>query len=146
MKRHTSLILSCFLFLSGCEVTAEPQKSIEAVGYASISLQPGQTLQQQTLQAIAASKLAAYRELAEQLYGQEINGEMTVSQMLVQNDNLRGSVHGLIRGAEVVATYPQGDTYITELKMDLDKVLLLAETIKEANAIDVPVIKVPQSF
>ena len=106
---HLCIVALILVGLFGCKTTNTTRgNAVVAVGYASISLQSGTTFQQQTLQAITASKLAAYRELTEQIYGQEISGNTNISQMLVQNDTLRGRVEGLIRGAEVVASYPQG--------------------------------------
>ena len=143
------IFLIAVLALTGCSTTLSNQPSdnaLTAVGYASISLQSGSTFQQQTLQAITASKLAAYRELTEQLFGQEISGSTSLSQMLVQNDTLRGRVDGLVRGAEVVASYPQGDTYVTELRLDLDRLAMIVEKHREITTTDVPVIRVPTDF
>ena len=150
MNVKISLWLLAALTLMGCQSTtsyrAPSPSTLTAVGFASISLQSGATFEQKTLQAIMASKLAAYRELTEQVYGQEINGSTSVSQMLVNNDSLQGSVHGVIRGAEVVATYPKGDTYVTELKMDMDKVLRLTQQLNAIQATQAPVIKVPSRY
>ena len=43
---------------------------LKAVGYAVIDIQPGPSQSEKMLQAIRASKMDAYRELAEQLNGQ----------------------------------------------------------------------------
>ncbi|RDV25018.1 flagellar biosynthesis protein FlgP [Alteromonas aestuariivivens] len=103
----------------------EPQTYpvLNAVGYAPIASQRGQTDGQRMLLAMKASKLDAYRELAEQVYGQRIDGELSVANLVVEDARLQSSVQGVIRGAEVVKTYAIGeDTYVTELKLDMQKV------------------------
>ena len=73
--------------------------------------------------AIKASKLDAYRELAEQVYGQKVDGEQELANMILTNNQLKSSVEGVIRGARVVKTYPVGeDTYATELELDMSRV------------------------
>jgi len=103
---------------------------LNAVGYAPISLQKSEHKTQRMLMAIKASKLAAYAELAEQVYGQQIDTNTTMADLAISNDNLRSSVQGIIRGAKVVKTYPVGDTYATELSIDFKDVydLYLAST------------------
>jgi len=98
---------------------------ILGIGYAPISLQKSEHKTQKMLMAISASKLAAYAELAEQVYGQQISGNMTVADLLVQNNQLNSSVQGLIRGAKVVKSYPVGDIYTTELSLDFEDVYQL---------------------
>lgn len=95
---------------------------ILGIGYAPISLQKSEHKTQKMLMAISASKLAAYAELAEQVYGQQISGSMTVADLLVEDNQLNSSVQGLIRGAKVVKSYPVGDIYTTELSLDFEDV------------------------
>jgi hypothetical protein len=96
---------------------------ITAVGYAPIAAQPGNSLSSKSLKAIKASKLDAYRELAEQVFGQKIDGNQQLSNMILTNTKLKASVEGVIRGAQIVKSYPVGeDTYATELKLDFKKV------------------------
>lgn len=120
-------------FLSACSMvadrhveweTVEPKSFpiLKAVGYAPLSQQPGATEQERMLMAMKASKLEAYRELAEQVYGQRIDANANMQQMLVGNDQLNSSVSGIIRGARVVKTYPVGDVYATELELDFKQV------------------------
>jgi len=98
---------------------------ILGIGYAPISLQKSEHKTQKMLMAISASKLAAYAELAEQVYGQQVSGSMTVADLLVENNQLNSSVQGLIRGAKVVKSYPVGDIYTTELSLDFEDVYQL---------------------
>ena len=75
------------------------------------------------IMAMKASKLDAYRELTEQVYGQKIEGNQSLSHLVIDSETLRASVEGVIRGAEVVKAYPVGeDTYVTELALDMQQV------------------------
>jgi hypothetical protein len=95
---------------------------LTAIGQAPISLQNSQHNIQRMLMAIKASKIAAYAELAEQVYGQSIDGNTTMSNLVVDNQQLKASVQGIIRGAKVVKSYPVGDSYTTELSLDFKDV------------------------
>ena len=92
---------------------------LHAIGYAPISSQKGDTKTAKMLNAIRASKLAAYRELSEQVNGQQISGQASVSELIIQSASFKTSVQGLIRGAKVVQSYPvNDDIYATELELD----------------------------
>jgi hypothetical protein len=95
---------------------------LHAIGQAPISLQHSTHKTQRMLMAINASKLAAYAELAEQVYGQKINGQTTMSQLLIGKQEISASVNGIIRAAKVVKSYPVGDSYTTELSLDFKDV------------------------
>lgn len=95
---------------------------IRGIGYAPISLQRSEHETQRMLMAIKASKIAAYAELVEQVYGQQVNSKTTMADMIIDNQQLAASVQGLIRGAKVVKSYPVGDTYTTELQLDFKDV------------------------
>jgi len=95
---------------------------LQAVGYAPISLQKSANETQRMLMALKASKIAAYAELAEQVYGQQVNNQVTMSDLLINDDQLTASIKGVIRGAKVVKSYPVGDTYATELSLDFEDV------------------------
>ncbi|WP_409525025.1 LPP20 family lipoprotein [Nitrincola sp. MINF-07-Sa-05] len=104
------------------EVPSEPNW-VSATGYAPISLQPGQTEQQKIIMAMRASKLQAYQELAAIINGQYLFGSTSVQDMVLQNDQFKTSVAGIVRGARVVKSYPvQDDTYATVLEVDLNQV------------------------
>jgi len=128
-----SSILGFALSISGCGIidkhveweTVEPESYpvLKAIGYAPISSQRGESDSMKLIMAMKASKLDAYRELTEQVYGQKIEGSQSVSHLVVESESLRASVEGVIRGAEVVKTYPVGeDTYVTELSLDMQQV------------------------
>lgn len=95
---------------------------LKAVGYAPISLQSGVNKSQKQLMAIKASKLEAYRELAEQVYGQQVTAGTTVAGSIAQDDYLQSKVQGIIKGAQVIKAYAVDDTYITELELNMKRV------------------------
>ena len=100
--------------------------TINAVGYAVVSSQPGRTENQKRLMAIRSARMAAMRELAEQIHGLKVEGNTTVIDLMVQNDTFRGVVTGTIRGARTVRINPTGsDTYETVLEIDQDMVAYL---------------------
>ena len=137
IHKSKSLLLSCFLGLTistgGCGIidkhveweTIEPESYpvLKAVGYAPISSQHGESDSMKLIMAMKASKLDAYRELTEQVYGQKIEGNQSLSHLVIDSETLRASVEGVIRGAEVVKAYPVGeDTYVTERALDRQQV------------------------
>ena len=95
---------------------------LKVIGYAPISLQKGANLSQKQLMAIKASKLEAYRELTEQVYGQKITAGTTVEGSIAQDDYLESKVQGLIKGAQIIKTYAVDDTYVTELELNMKRV------------------------
>lgn len=104
--------------------TATPQAFpvLKAIGQAPISLQNSDNETQRMLLAIKASKLAAYAELAEQVFGQQVNGKTNMQNLVMGDQQLASSINGVIRGARVIKSYPVGDTYTTELELDFRKV------------------------
>jgi len=127
------LILSALFFISACSLiydkhvqwqTVKPETLpvLHATGFAPISLQKSTHETQRVLMAIKASKIAAYAELAEQVYGQKIQGKVTMADLLIEDQKLSVSVQGIIRGAKVVKSYPVGDVYTTELQLNFEDV------------------------
>jgi len=108
---------------------------IHGIGYAPISLQKSDNETQRMLMAIKASKLAAYAELTEQVYGQQISNKLIMEDLLIENDQLKSSIQGIIRGAKVVRSYPVGDTYTTEVTVDFKDVYDLYLTQQRKNKI-----------
>jgi len=93
---------------------------ITATGYAPISAQPGATQGQRVLNAMRASKLRAYQELAAMVHGQYLFGTTQVRDMVLASDQFDSAVGGIVRGARVVKSYPlQDDIYATILELDL---------------------------
>lgn len=143
-------IVVLLLITSGCSsfydkqvqwqrVKPESFPVIYAIGHAPISLQNSKNKTQKMLMAITASKAAAYVELAEQVYGQQISQDLTMADLIIKNQNLQSKVQGVIRGARVVKSYPTGDTYTTELSLnfkdlyDVYSVINVDKEIKEVN-------------
>ena len=108
--------------VANSQVTAplvEKRETLTATGYAVITVQNSKNPSQQRLMAIRASKLDAYRNLTEQVYGQQVDASSTVSDMVVLNDTFRTKVEGIIYGAQLVSITPVGeDTYETTLSLD----------------------------
>lgn len=138
--------LSAVLFLTGCGTLfdkhvvweyEQPENFpvIKAVGYAPISSQPGDNMDMKNLMAMRASKLDAYRELAEQVYGQQIQSRSEMNNMIASNDKLRSRVDGVIRGARVIKSYPVGDNYATEVELDMKLVFDLYQIEKRPRTI-----------
>ena len=100
--------------------------TLTATGYAVVSSQPGQSIEQKRLMAIRAARMSAMRDLAEQIHGLKVDSNTTVIDLMVQNDTFRGIVSGVIRGARTVRINPTGsDTYETVLEIDQDMVAYL---------------------
>jgi len=100
--------------------------TLTAVGYAVVSTQPGKSDAQRRLMAIRAARMAAMRDLAEQIHGLRVDSNTTVVDLMVQNDTFRGVVTGVIRGARTVRINPTGaDTYEIVLEIDSSTVASL---------------------
>lgn len=102
-----------------------------AVGYASITAQRSSDPAQQRLMAARASRLDAYRNLAEQVYGLTVLAETSVNNDLLRDDRLRAQLMGFISGAELVAMEPLGnDTYQTTLRLSAAQVASLRAQVR----------------
>lgn len=126
------ILLGGVLALSACSntdryveyTTVQPDHypTLNAIGYAPVAKQRGDTEEERVLQAMRASRLEAFRELVEQVQGVHVDGETRVEDMMLSNDEFRTQVSGVVRGAEVVRSYPVGDYYATELRLDFEQV------------------------
>ena len=113
--------------------SVEKIPTITAIGYAVVSTQPSKNVAQKRLMAIRAARMAAMRELAEQIHGLKVDSRTTVIDLVTQNDTFRTMVQGTIRGAKTVRINPTGeDTYETVLEIDREIMLLL---LREARSI-----------
>jgi len=102
-----------------------------AIGYASITAQRSSDAAQQRLMAARASRLDAYRNLAEQVYGLTVLAETSVNNDLLRDDRLRAQLMGFISGAELVAMEPLGnDTYQTTLRLSAAQVASLRAQVR----------------
>ncbi len=103
------------------DASVDKVPTISAMGYAVVSSQPGRSANQKRLMAIRSARMAAMRDLAEQIHGLKVEGNTTVIDLMVQNDTFRGIVSGTIRGARTVRINPTGsDTYEVLLEIDKD--------------------------
>ncbi|KLV05897.1 flagellar protein FlgP [Photobacterium aquae] len=124
------LVATMMLLLAGCQPLVDMRhngegKVLNAVGYASISEQRGRTDEEKRTRAMRASKLDAYRELTEQVYGMRVSARAGMEDQALGIETTDGSADGIIRGAEVVRSYPVGDNYVTEMKLDLNKMEMM---------------------
>ena len=139
-KLHLLIIVLAAFTLGGCTLSMTGSQTpktevntpiyqkevIISTGYANISTQKSKNPAQRRLMAIRASKLDAYRSLAEQVYGQQINASTTVEDMIIANDTMRAHVAGVVYGAKVVSINPIGDdSYETKLELEKDTMLEL---------------------
>ncbi|MDF0532948.1 LPP20 family lipoprotein [Shewanella yunxiaonensis] len=130
MRLWFSLVI--LILISGCtsrdryvqwETVPPPTfPKLTAVGYAPLASQPSKNPSERVLMAMQASKIDAYRELAEQVYGQQLTSQSKVGDWMLKSDEVKVSVSGVIRGAKVVRSYPAGDHYVTELELDFSNV------------------------
>ena len=103
------------------DASVDKVPTISAMCYAVVSSQPGRSANQKRLMAIRSARMAAMRDLAEQIHGLKVEGNTTVIDLMVQNDTFRGIVSGTIRGARTVRINPTGsDTYEVLLEIDKD--------------------------
>lgn len=103
-----------------------PKKServkVTGIGYGAESTFSAYTPGQRRLMAIRASKLDAYRALAEQLHGIKIDSNTAISTLTAKNDSFRARVNAVVRGARVVSVTPMADNnYETVLEVYVDK-------------------------
>lgn len=117
------VLLSLLLPLVGCSSEgisfSTTSNKLVAVGYAPISLQQPEDQQQKLLYAMRASRMDAYRELTEQLGGVMTTSSSQMHSSILKDGTVNNSSRGVVRGARVVNSYPDGDLYITELELDL---------------------------
>ena len=106
--------------------------TIKATGFSAIAIQPSKNLNQRRLMAMRAAKIDAYRVLAEQIHGVQLDGQTTVAEAMLTSDVLSSAVRGTIMGAETVKIEPSGsDTYIVELSLSQTHVDRLIDLYKK---------------
>jgi len=133
VKKTSSIVLVVVgsIALTGCATSIEDynaaviqgivdqNNNILATGYAVISAQKSDIPAQQRILSIRASKLDAYRALMEQIYGQYLDANTTIGEMVMKSDTLKARVQGVVYGARLVSINPVGDdTYETTLSLD----------------------------
>ncbi len=103
-----------------------PYKTLSAIGYGTVEKSDKYSRPQIKLMAMRASKMDAYRSLAEQLNGIQLRGETTVEDMEVSHDSYQVYLNAYVRGARVKRTsaigsdiYAGDDTFETVVELDL---------------------------
>jgi hypothetical protein len=76
---------------------------VRVTGYGAYNSNKDRLSENQRLMAMRASKLDAYRALAERVYGTTIIGNSTVRDFVLKEDGFRTMVDSIIRGAKVVS-------------------------------------------
>lgn len=119
----TAVLLLLPLF--GCAVSEEPHVSrptvvLQAVGFGTVRPDKGLTVNQMKLMAMRASRMDAYRNLTEQVYGIQIAGTTSVGAMVVENDSYKGFINGYMHGAKMTRQEPLGDNYSYETHLELE--------------------------
>lgn len=140
----TLALCSCTNFLSRTELTRNIVYTdtgvnkpdvfpiLRSTGYALVSNQRGATRNQKMLNAMRASKLDAYKELTEQVYGVYVKSHDKVLNNVHRQDSLETQIDGVVHGARVIRQYPVGDSYVTELELDTK---LIYEMYQMRNAL-----------
>ena len=106
---------------------------IKAIGFSSVAVQPSKNLNQRRLMAIRAAKLDAFRVLAEQIHGVQLDSETTVQEAMLTSDKLSSAVRGTIMGADTVKIEPtDADTYLVELSISRAHVDRLIKLYKQS--------------
>lgn len=95
---------------------------LRVVGYGAINPKAkGMSKVQKRLMSMRASRLDAYRSMAERVYGTKLSGSSTVRDLVVQNDSFRTYVDTFIHGARVISTDVLEDGSVeTVLEMVVD--------------------------
>jgi hypothetical protein len=103
-----------------------PNKTISAIGYGTVEKSDRYSRSQIKLMAMRASKMDAYRSLAEQLNGIQLRGQTGVENMEVTHESYQVYLNAYLRGARVKRTsaigsdpYAGDDTFETVVELDL---------------------------
>ncbi|MCX7101282.1 MAG: LPP20 family lipoprotein [Methylobacter sp.] len=132
LLKFAALVIS--LLLSSCASTKpspsplafNANKTLNAIGYGTVEKSDKYSRSQIKLMAMRASKMDAYRSLAEQLNGIQLRGQTAVEDMEVNQDSYQVFLNAYLRGARVKRTTPIGsdiyagdDTFETVVELDL---------------------------
>lgn len=110
---------------------------IRVTGYGAYLNNPRMSKGQNQLMAMRASKLDAYRAMAERVYGTRVSGGSTVEAMVLRDDRFRTFVDSVIRGAKVVSTYELAhNNYETTMELVLEPTFY--DCMESPNALQSP--------
>jgi hypothetical protein len=95
---------------------------VTATGYAALTTNKRLSKSQARIMTLRSSMLDAYRNLSERVYGLKIDGSSSLSNMVIQNDELRTYVDAYLVGAKVVSQREHEDgTFETVVEMALQE-------------------------
>lgn len=95
---------------------------INATGYAAPSVSKSLTKAQSRLMTMRGSKLDAYRNLSERVYGISLDGSSSLSNLMMQHDELRAYVNAYLVGAKVISQRELEDgTFETVVELALQE-------------------------
>ncbi|MGO3345393.1 MAG: LPP20 family lipoprotein [Marinomonas sp.] len=95
---------------------------IKATGYAAVSTSSRFSKSQARLMALRSSRLDAYRNLSERVYGLKLDGSSSLSNMVLQHDELRSYIDSYLVGAKVISQREHEDgTFETVVEMALQE-------------------------
>lgn len=125
---HVGCAVVVLLGLIGCAGKGEPPQAkpldpitVRESGFGTFANIADRTQSRARLQARRASRLDAYRNLAERVYGTVIYGGSTVNEFVLESDKFRSYVDSYIRGAKVVAVNEYNDGVIeTVMELQLE--------------------------
>jgi len=94
---------------------------VRVTGYGTYPTDKRLTAASRHLMALRASKLDAYRALAERVYGTVIYGDSTVHDFVLHHDTFRTYVDSYIRGAKVISVDEHKDGVVeTVMQLKLE--------------------------
>lgn len=110
-------------FFHPLQYAADPvaPHTLRVIGYGTLTNNKKQSKSQRRLIAMRASRLDAYRALAERVYGLKLEGSTTVKDMVVENDQFKSFIEASLHGARVVSTDVMDDGSVqTVVEMIID--------------------------
>ena len=121
-----SLLLPACTTVTAPPLAVQPNRTLSAIGYGTVEKSDKYSRSQIKLMAMRASKMDAYRSLAEQLNGMQLRGQTKVDDMEVTYDSYQVFLNAYLRGARVKRTSPIGsdiyagdDMFETVVELDL---------------------------
>lgn len=121
-----SLLMTACTTAKAPPPTSLPFKTISAIGHGTVEKSDRYSRSQIKLMAMRASKMDAYRSLAEQLNGLQLRGQTSVENMEVTHDSYQAYLNAYLQGARVKRVSPIGsdlyagdDTFETVVELDL---------------------------
>lgn len=102
------------------EVAPQPPIIVNATGYSAPVTSKSLSKAQARLMSLRGSKLDAYRNLSERVYGLKLDGSSSLSNMMAQHDELRAYIDAYLVGAKVISQRELEDgTFETIVEMAL---------------------------